>query len=213
MVDKAVLKADIRKESGSKHAVNIRKQGKCPAIVYGHGKEPVSIAMSQREFTDVLHRGHRLVEMDMGGKTENLLIKDLQYDHFGKEILHADFMRVDLAEVVTVTVDIKFKGEAPGSHEGGMLDYHLDHLEVECKVSEIPDMVECSVKEINVGDSVYAEDIALPGGVTLVTDPKALVMNCHLVAEAKSTEDIEEETPTDPEVITEKAPEEEGQKG
>jgi large subunit ribosomal protein L25 len=169
--------------------------------------------LNLRGFTDVLHLGHRLVEMDMDGKTENLLIKDIQYDHFGKNIIHADFMRVDLTETVHVTVDIKFKGEAPGSHEGGMLDYHMDHIEVECKVSEIPDMVECSLKEINVGDSIYAEDIALPGGVTLVTDPKALVMNCHLVAEAKSTEDVEEEMPTDPEVISEKAPEEEGQEG
>jgi large subunit ribosomal protein L25 len=94
-----------------------------------------------------------------------------------------------------------------------MVDQHLDHLEIECKVSEIPDSIECSIREVGIGDSIYAGDIELPGGVKLVTDVKALVLNCHLVAEAKSTEDVEEELPTDPEVITEKALEEEGQEG
>jgi large subunit ribosomal protein L25 len=212
MADNAVLKADIRQETGKKNMAKLRKQGKCPAIVYGHGEEPTSITMNLRGFTDALHLGHRLVEMDMGGKKENLLIKAIQYDHLGKYIIHADFMRVNLAEVVHVTVDIKFKGEAPGTHEGGMLDYHLDHIEVECKVSEIPDAIECSLKEIKLGDSLHASDIELPAGSTLVTDPKALLLNCHIVAEAKSTEETEEEMPASPEVITEKVPEE-GQEG
>jgi large subunit ribosomal protein L25 len=213
MTDKVVLKADIRKDSGSKHAAKVRKQGKCPAIVYGHGEEPVSIALNLHDFTEALHHGHRLLEMDMGGKTENLLVKAIQYDHFGKDIIHADFMRVDLAEVVHVTIDVTFKGEAPGTHEGGMVDVHLDRLEIECKVSEIPDSVECSIREVNVGDSLYASEIELPAGIKLVTDPKALILTCHLVAEAKSTEEVEEEMPAGPEVITEKAPEEEGQEG
>jgi len=212
MADTVVLKADIRKDSGSKSAAKIRKKGLCPAIVYGHGEEPVSITLNLHDFTEALHHGQRLLEMDMGGKKANLLIKAIQYDHFGKNIIHADFMRVDLAEVVHVNVDIAFKGEAPGSHEGGMVDQHLDHLEIECKVSEIPDSIECSIREVNIGDSLYAGDIELPGGVKLVTDAKALVLNCHLVAEAKSTEEVEEELPTGPEVITEKAPEE-GQEG
>ena len=208
MADKVVLKADIRKDNGTKNAAKVRKQGLCPAIVYGHGEAPVSIAMNLHDFTEALHHGHRLIEMDMDGKTENLLIKAIQFDHFGQNIIHADFMRVDLAEVVHVNVDVTFKGEAPGSHEGGMIDVHLDHLEIECKVSEIPESIECSIREVNIGDSIYAGEIELPGGVKLVTDPKALVMNCHLVAEAKSTEDVEEELPAGPEVITEKAPEE-----
>jgi large subunit ribosomal protein L25 len=94
-----------------------------------------------------------------------------------------------------------------------MVDVHLDRLEIECKVSEIPDSVECSIREVNVGDSLYASEIELPAGIKLVTDPKALILTCHLVAEAKSTEEVEEEMPAGPEVITEKALEEEGQEG
>jgi len=210
MTDKIVLKAEIREALGTKSTVKLRKQGKCPAVVYGHGEEPVSISLNLRDFITELHHGNRLFEVDMGSKKENLLIKEVQYDHFGKDIIHADFMRVNLAELVRVTVTIDFKGNAPGVEEGGMLDHHLDQLEIECKVSEIPESIECSVKEINIGDSIHAGDVKLVDGVKLITDPEALLLTCHLVAEAKSTEELEEDMPTGPEVITEK-PLEEGE--
>jgi len=209
MADKIVLKAEIREESGSKSAAKLRNQGKCPAIVYGHGEKPVSIALNLHDFSVELHHGHRLFEVEMGSNNrDTLLVKAVQYDHFGKDIIHADFMRVNLAELVTVTVDVVFKGVAPGTEEGGILDHHLDQLEIECKVSEIPESIECSIKGVNVGDSIHAGDVKLPAGVTLITDPEALLLTCHLVAEAKSTEELEEEMPTGPEVITERVHEE-----
>jgi ribosomal protein bL25 (Ctc-form) len=140
--------------------------------------------------------------------SETLLVKEVQYDHFGKYIIHADFMRVDLAELVRVTVEVAFKGSAPGSEAGGMLDHHLDQLEIECKVSEIPESLECSINEMEIGGSIHARDVVLPAGAKLITDPGALLLTCHLVAEVKSTEEVEGEMPTAPEVITEKAPEE-----
>jgi large subunit ribosomal protein L25 len=208
MADKVVLKAEIREALGTKNTVRLRKQGKCPAVVYGHGEEPVSIALNLRELVKELHQGHRLFEVEMGSKKENLLIKEVQYDHFGKDIIHADFMRVDLAELVRVTVEVAFKGNAPGSEAGGMLDHHLDQVEIECKVSDIPESLECSINEMEIGGSIHARDVVLPAGAKLVTDPGALLLTCHLVAEVKSTEEVEGEMPTAPEVITEKAPEE-----
>ena len=212
MADKVVLKAEIREALGTKNTVRLRKEGKCPAVVYGHGEEPVSISLSLRDLVTELHRGNRLFEVDMGSKSDTLLIKEVQYDHFGKYIIHADFMRVDLAELVRVTVGVAFKGNAPGSEAGGILDHHLDQLEIECKVSDIPESLECSIKEIEIGGSAHASDVVLPAGIKLITDPEALLLTCHLVVEAKSTEEVEEEMPTAPEVITEKAPEEDEDK-
>ncbi len=146
----------------------------------------------------------------MGGKKETLLVKDLQYDYLGKSVIHADMVRVNLEETVSVSVSIEIRGISKGSHEGGIIDEHLDHLEIECKVVDIPEVIPIVVKELGVGDSVHAGDVELPAGAKLVTDPKALLLTCHLVAAAKTTEDVEEEMPVGPEVITEKAPEEEG---
>ena len=210
MTDQVELKAEIREKVGSTSAAKLRNAGKCPAVVYGHGEEPVSIAVDVRDLTTELHEGHRLFDVDLAGKKDTVMIKDLQYDHFGREVIHADFVRVNLAEVVRVTIDVEMKGIAAGTQEGGILDVHLAQIEVECKVSSIPGAIEFVVKEVKVGDTVHASDIELPEGVKLVTDPEAVMLTCHLVVEAKTTEELEEELPSGPEVITEK-PAEEGE--
>ena len=211
MADRKLLKGESREQTGTSKTVLLRKEGKLPAVVYGHGKETKSLSVSCHEFTEAINHGHRLFDVELGGKTETLLIKDIQYDYLGKDFIHVDFVRVNLAELVTITVGLKFKGTAAGIAEGGMMDIHLDAIEVECKVSEIPGAIEINVKEVKVGDSIYASDIELPEGATLKTDGESLIVNCHLVAEVKTTEELEGETPSGPEVITEKAEEPEAE--
>ena len=209
MPDTIVLKAEARKEVGTKHAAILRKEKRLPAIVYGHKQDPIGISLDTREFLDYLHHGHRLFETKIGKQTETLLVKELQYDHLGKNVIHADLVRVDLTETVKVTVPIELRGTSKGSHESGIIDEHLDHLEIECTVQSIPEMIEVSIKEVDVGDAIHAGQIELPEGAKLITNPDALILTCHLVAAAKSTEELEEDMPTAPEVITEKADEEE----
>jgi len=116
---------------------------------------------------------------------------------------------VDVTETVRVTVPIELKGTAKGTHEGGIIEKHIDHLEVECRVTDIPDSVVVQVKEVDIGDSVHAGDIALPDGVKLISPPDMVLVTCGLVAAAKSTEELEAEMPAAPEVITEAKEEEE----
>jgi len=210
MAQRAVIKAEIRTTLGSKDASRLRDKGKLPAIVYGHKKEPVAISFDRHGFVEDLHHGHRLFDTDMDGKTETLLVKDLQYDYLGKSVIHADMVRVDMEERVKVSVAIEMRGTSKGSHEGGIIDEHLDHLEIECKVVDIPEVIPVSVKELGVGDAIHAGDVELPPGARLVTSPDVLLLTCHLVAAAKTTEEVEEETPAGPEVITEKPAEEAG---
>ena len=207
-----VLKAEVRKELGSKHSVKIRLQGKIPAIVYGHGQEPETLSLNGQDFSEGLHHGHRLFDIEFGGKTEKLLVKDIQYDHLGKKIIHADLIRVDLSEKIKVETPLIFKGTPAGSHEGGLLEEHLDRIEIECMVTDMPETIDVSVKSLNVGDSLHARDIQLPAGVKLLTNPDALLISCHLpvVVAAAATEEAVEvaEEPTSPEVITERKPKE-----
>jgi large subunit ribosomal protein L25 len=212
VVEALALKAQIREKSGSKNAATLRQQGMIPAIVYGHKENPVSIAISERDFLARLQQGSRLFDIELASKKEKLLIKEVQYDHLGKDILHADFMRVDLTEKVRISVPIEIKGTAKGAADGGIVDQHLAQLEVECVVTSIPDSIAISIKELGVGDSVHAGDIKLPEGVMLVTDPTAIVLACHLVAEVKTAEEAELEAPTAPEVIS-KEKKEEGEEG
>ena len=210
MENALLVKAQIREHTGSKAAQKLRKNGRIPAVVYGHKETPVAIDLDRRTIVEELHHGHRLMNVQIGKKKEQMIVKDLQYDYLGKNIIHLDLMRVDVTETVKVTVPIELKGTAKGTQEGGIIEEHTDHLEVECKVTDIPEAIVVIVKEIGVGDTVHAGDIELPNGVRLVSSPDTLVVACSLVAAAKTTEEIEEETPVTPEVISEaKGPEEE----
>ena len=203
-----VLKAEVRGNTGSKDAVKVRANGRIPAIVYGHKQEPAAISLDAHSFVEALHHGHRLIDVQIGRKKETTLVKDLQYDYLGRDIIHADLMRVDVTETVKVTVPIELKGTAQGTHEGGIIEEHVDRLEVECLVADIPETLVVWVKDVSVGDAVHASDVEVPEGVKLTSSPETLIVTCHLVAAAKTAEQVEEETPVGPEVIGEgEAPE------
>ena len=197
-----VLKAEVRSSSGSKDSARLRKQGQIPAIVYGHKQQPVAISLDGRSFVEELHRGRRLMNVQIGEKHETVLVKAVQYDHLGKEIIHVDLMLVDVTEMVRVAVPIELKGTAKGTHEGGMVEMHTGRVEVECRVTEIPERISVPIKEMALGDALHAKDLQLPEGVKLISSPELLLVTCHLVAETKTTEEIEAEMPVAPEVIT-----------
>ena len=210
MEETLLLKAEIREHTGSKAVRKVRQQGRVPAIVYGHKQKPVAISFDEHDFLEGLHHGHRLIDVQVGRKKEKMIVKELQYDHLGRNVIHADLMRVNINETIRVSVPIELKGTAAGTHEGGIIDEHVDNLEIECKVTDIPDTIVVSVKDVRVGDVLHAGDIELPENVKLVSPPDTLLVACHLVAAAQTTEEVEEEMPTAPEVIGEaKEPEEE----
>jgi large subunit ribosomal protein L25 len=140
-----------------------------------------------------------------------MIIKDLQYDHLGRRIIHADLMRVDVTEMIEVTVPIELKGTAKGTQEGGIVEAHLDRIEVECQVINIPESIVVSVKDLEVGQSIRAGDVKLPEGVKLVTPAETFVVSCRVLVEAKTTEQLEAETPVAPELIREREPKAEGE--
>jgi large subunit ribosomal protein L25 len=214
MAELMTLTAEIREQKGSKAVRRLRdrKVGKLPAIVYGHGQEPVCISLNAHDFVEALHHGHRIFEVNLPEGKQTLLVKDLQYDHLGKQVIHADLMRVDLGERVTVEVPLELRGTAKGSHEGGIVDQMLDHLEIECGVMEIPEVIAVSIKELGLNQMIHARDVQLPAGAVLKTNPDALVCLCHLpkVKEAEEAA-APAEGLQEPEVITERKPTEEGE--
>jgi len=206
-MEQAILKAEKRQHSGSKSASRVRDAGKLPATIYGHKQAPESVSVDRHDLTLQVQHGVRLFDIELDGKSDKMLLKDIQYDYLGKSIIHVDFLRVNLAEKVRVTVPVEIKGIAKGTHEGGIIQAHLDKVELECLVTDIPASIVFNVKEVGVGDAIHAADLQLPAGTKLLTDGKALVLTCNIVAAAKSAEEVEAETPvTGPEVISERKP-------
>jgi large subunit ribosomal protein L25 len=198
------LTAKIRENTGSKAAAKERKQGRIPAVVYGHKKEPEAISLDEHNLVEGLHHGHRLMDIKIGKKTQKVLVKDLQYDYLGKNIIHADLVRVDITETIKITVPIELKGTAKGTQEGGVITEHTDHLEIECQAANIPESIVVTVTDMEVGDTLHAKDVELPTGAKLSSSPDILLVTCSLVAAAKAAEELEEEEEAAaPEVISE----------
>jgi len=206
MAERLLLEAKIRDNVGSKEADKCRKQGQTPAIIYGHKKEPRAITLNAHDFVEGLHHGHRIMDLKINGDKETVLIKDLQYDPLGKNVIHADLLVVNVTERVQVAVPIEVKGTPKGTEEGGILQTHIDSLQIECTVTNIPEALTISVKEVDIGDALHAKDIELPAGAKLVTDPETLVVSCNIVTEAEvaEAEEVLEEEMAAPEVIGEK---------
>jgi len=163
----------------------------------------MAISLDAHDFTEALHHGSRLMEIQIAKKKEKMIVKDLQYDYLGRDIIHVDLIRVDMTENVKVTVPIELRGTAQGTHESGIIEEHIDHLEIECKAGEIPETIVVLVKDVHVGDALHAGEVTLPDGIKLVSPPETLLVTCHLVAAAKTTEELEAEAPIAPEIITE----------
>lgn len=206
MIEALSLQAELREQHGSKAAAAVRKNGRIPAIVYGHKQDPVAISLDAHDFTEGLRHGHRLLDVSINGSPEKMIIKDLQFDHLGRKLLHIDLIRVDVTERITVEVPVELKGVPKGTQEGGVLEAHMDHLDLECLAIDIPEVIVVVVKELDVGQSIYARDVKLPEGVTLKSQPDQMVATCRVLQEAKTTEQVTAETPVAPEVITAREP-------
>ena len=145
----------------------------------------------------------------MDATIEPCLIKDVQWDHLGSNILHADLARVDLTESVTVNVDLELTGEAVGLKEAGaILENPVTELEVQCQAGNIPASIKIDVTNLNIGDTIMVADIQLPEGVVAADDPETVIATMRVLAEEVEEEPVEA-TEGEPEVIGKK-PEEEG---
>jgi large subunit ribosomal protein L25 len=203
-----VMNVSLRSEHGTGRVRRLRRSGQTPAILYGHGEANVSLAIPTAEVKAVLRHGAKLVDLQ-GSLSEKALIRAVQWDCYGHDVLHLDLTRVSELERVQVTVSLELRGEAPGVKEGGLVDHHLFDVEIECPAGEIPDKLVASIKNLHLGQSILLADVPLPPHVVVLTPTDTVVVTC----EAQATGEAAEEAvagPAEPEVIGRK-PEEEGE--
>jgi len=190
------LKGESRPTSGTRGARAIRKTGKLPVVIYGHGEAPEAIALVQHDVEIALKHGARTLEVDVNGQVKPYLIKEVQYDHFAETPIHMDLARVDLTERVRVRVGIELRGIPKGVHEGGVLDQSMGQIEVECVVTEIPDTLHPVVTHLGLGESLTVKDLQLPPGVTPIAEPNERIATVRALAAevpvvAAPTEEVE----------------------
>jgi large subunit ribosomal protein L25 len=197
-----VLQTKIREEIGSNAVKRTRRAGYVPAVIYGHGKESLSLALPEDQLNAAIRHGSQMVELQ-GDVADTALIREVQWDPFGTQILHVDLTRVSAAELVEVTLTVELRGEAPGTKEGGIVEQGVHELRVNCPAGSIPEKIEISVNELNVENVIKAGDLDLPEKVTLVDDPETMVVQCQVPAVVEEPEEGEETAAglAEPEVI------------
>lgn len=209
------IKAERRAKVGTHASRKLRKAGLLPLVIYGHGEPPESISASSFDVVTALGQGARIMKVEIGGKSEQFLIKEVQYDHFGETPVHLDLTRVSMHERVRVKVGIELRGTPKGVDEGGMLDQHLVNVEVECLPSDIPDTFHPLVLELCIGDSLLVKDLEIPANVTILADADERVATIRAaVEEAPEAEDGDGDGETkdeQPEVISRGRKDQEGE--
>ena len=201
------LQVTLRTSSGSREARRLRRTGAVPAILYGHGEACVGLSARRDALLLAIRHESRIVQLEGAVKT-GALIKDLQWDTYGKEPLHIDFVRVSASERVKVKVPIDLKGECPGHKAGGIVNLAMHEIELECTADHVPDRLHAQVGQLELGHVIKVRDLELPPGATALADAEETVVTCALPG--KKAHDEAGGT-AEPEVISQHAKEGEAQ--
>jgi large subunit ribosomal protein L25 len=183
------LHATPRAPEGTRSVRRLRATGKVPGVVYGLGGDPVNLTVDWRELRAALvtEQGlNAVIHLDVAGETVPTLVKDMQRHPVRRNVLHVDFIRVDLNKTVDVEVAISLEGEAElVSRENGVIDQQLTALLITAKPNDIPSGLSIDITNLEVGHSLHVRDIVLPAGVTTSVDPEETVVAAqHGVSDA-----------------------------
>ena len=189
------------KGTGSRVARRLRAMGRVPAVIYGHKQAVVPISLGRHDVLRLIKSHGHLADLDVGGTTETVLIRDVQWDHLGKEVLHLDFSRVSAEEIIETEVAVELRGQAAGLANGGILEQLVRSLSIKCKAGAIPDSLKIDISNLQVEEGIHVRDLVLPPDVTFSADPDVLIV--HVVVRAAQPEPAEAgaEAPVQPEVI------------
>ncbi len=175
----ASLTAELRDATGKGAARKLRAAGRVPAVVYGHHRQPQSLTLDARELGRVLERASAasVFELALGGTTVRALIREIQRHPVRRTLVHVDFQELVAGERVTVRVPLVFVGTAEGvRNQGGLLEEVTRELEISADPAGIPDHIDVDVTALTIGHPLHVRDIALPAGVTVLSDAAATVV-------------------------------------
>ena len=167
------IEAELRTDLGKGASRRLRHEEKFPAVVYGAGKDPVSLMLDHKKFLHNLENEafySHILTLSIAGKDEQVILKDLQRHPAKIAIMHADFLRVSATEKLHLRVPLHFinEEECPGAKEGGLITHSITEIEVACLPKDLPEYLEIDVSSLELDHSLHMSDIIVPAGVELV---------------------------------------------
>ncbi len=204
------LTAERRTKKGSRECQRLRDSGRIPGNIYGHKQEAVPLTVMAAELAPIVRAGTRVLDLELDGKVEKVLFREVQWDYLGKEVVHVDLLRVDPNEKLELEVKVELKGTAPGTLSGGVLDHTLRTLTIECLAIQIPDSIVVKISTLETGHALHVRDLEVPPNTKILNNPDAVVVRvaqpgAELEAAAGG---LGAEGPAQPEIIGRKVAEE-----
>ena len=199
MSDNTTISAEQRERVGKGSARAARRAGLVPAVIYGDKKEPLGINMSTREITKIVHQPGifgRLLNIEVAGKKNTVLTRDIQFHPVSDNIMHMDFLRVSGSAKVAVGIPVEFINEdqCPALKIGGVLNVVRHEIELNCPATDIPEKITIDLEGLKIGDSIHISAIALPEGVEpTITDRDFTVATLQSPGGGVKNEDEEAE--------------------
>ncbi|MCD4726938.1 MAG: 50S ribosomal protein L25 [Pirellulales bacterium] len=205
------LAVEPRQTKGKRNNLRLRREGKIPAILYGHGLECVSLSVEADTLAAAIRQGSRLVSL-CGAVDESAFVRDLQWNTWGTDIIHVDFTRISEHEIVDIRLPVELRGESPGVREGGVVSQLVHEVDIACPASAIPEKLVVNINHLKLNDSVSLGNLELPQGAKLLTPDLEMVVVACVVPQEPSEEEAAEAVPGEPEIIGEKEKEDDGAK-
>ena len=193
------LKTEARASFGKGAARKIRATGKIPAVIYGHGTDPQHVTLPGHEVGLILRKSNQVLELDIDGKIQLALVKDVQKDPVRQIIEHIDLIVVRKGEKVTVDVTIHLEGEAA---PGTLVNQDSNTVTLEAEATHIPESIVVNIEGKEDGFQLFAKDLELPSGSSLVTDGETLIVAVSTAGE----QDLGDEADTTDEAAADAAP-------
>ena len=177
-----ILNVELREKTGKGICRRLRVAGRIPAVVYGKGMESVAVSVGQKDLSAAIAgeggRNHILTLNCEGALNgQSVIVADLLRDSLKGTPRHVDLHRINLADKVKVNVKLILVGTAAGAKAGGMVDFAMHQVEVECLPAHIPEAINVDITELTIGHSIHVGDIVAPIGAVILSDPKASVVS------------------------------------
>ena len=216
MSEQLTLPAEARDRAGKGASRALRRDGRVPAVVYGDKKEPLSVHVEEKLLAKMMSTGHfmnSVVMIEVDGKLNRTLPKDVQFHPVSSRPVHVDFLRIGEHSQVTVAIPVRFDNEeaSPGLKRGGVLNIVQHDLELICDAAHIPDEIHIPLDGLEIGDSIHISDVKLPKGTKAAIDDRDFTVATIVAPSAMKSE--EEETAAEGEVPTVGDEEAEGDAG
>ncbi|MBU4561166.1 50S ribosomal protein L25/general stress protein Ctc [bacterium] len=205
-MEKVNLEAKIREKVGKGSSGRLRRTGYIPAVLYGEKEEPQPLIVNTKDLEKALstEAGENvIISLKVGDRPRTVIVKELQTDPVRGDLLHVDLCQISLREKLKAAVPIEVRGEAPGVKEGGILQYRLREIEVECLPTEIPESIPVDIGGLGIGDSLHIKDLKITGDIKILMDKEETVVSIVPPTVEEVAPPTPEEVVTEPEVIGE----------